>query len=59
MNDPQGGGAFKNWNVPPGQLKQEINDMFEGANPGEYTALIVKVENPITGYQVVKQPVGP
>jgi hypothetical protein len=57
MNDGQGGGGnFKSWNVPPGQLKQEIDDQFEGAAPGDYIALIVRVENPISGYQVVKQP---
>ena len=51
-------GNFKNFpNVPPGQLKHEIEEKFDGAAPGEYYALVVKVENPITGYQVIKVPV--
>jgi hypothetical protein len=49
--------SWKDWpKVPPGQLKHEIEKEFEGAQAGEYCALLVKVENPITGYSVVKRP---
>ena len=48
---------FKDWdNVDPGQLKKEINDAFNGTAAGTYYALLVKVENPITGYLVVTTP---
>ena len=51
-------GSFKKWtSVSPGQLKQEIEDAFEGCEPGEYYALIVQCTNPISGYVVVKVPV--
>ena len=54
------GNNWKNWNgLAPGQLKQEIEQAVQAAengNPplaaGAYYALVVNVENPITGYQV-------
>jgi hypothetical protein len=49
---------FKKWiGLPPGQLEKEINAEFKDATPGVYYALVVNVENPITGYQVIKKPV--
>ena len=44
---------WKSWNVPPGQLKQELEDAFKGAAPGVYAALEVKVENPISEYRII------
>lgn len=53
-----GGGGFKKWaDVSPGQLKHEIEEAFEGCEPGEYYALVLESTNPITGYKVVKIPV--
>ena len=55
MSNGGQGGGFKSWpGVSPGQLKNEIQAAFEGCEPGEFYALIVKVENPITGYKVIK-----
>jgi hypothetical protein len=55
MSNGGHGGGFKSWvGVSPGHLKQEIEDTFSGCQPGEYYALIVQVQNPITGYKVVK-----
>ena len=39
--------------VPPGHLWQEIKDIYENAPAGEYYAVMIKVENPITGYRVL------
>jgi hypothetical protein len=51
----QAGGSWKDWkSVTPGHLKQEIEDMFRDCEPGEYYALVVKCNNPISGYQVIK-----
>ncbi len=46
---------WKHWRDVPqnDHLKREIDDWFRGKPPGEYCAVIVKVENPITGYKVV------
>jgi hypothetical protein len=49
-------GETKRW--PPGQLVREIEETFKDAAPGEYYAVIVEVSNPISGYRVVKIPVG-
>lgn len=46
---------WKKWKDKHGDLKDEIDEMFKGAEPGEYRALIVNVENPISGYIVVKE----
>jgi hypothetical protein len=52
-------GPYDKWPPDsPGHLIQKINAAFEGAEPGEYIAVYVEVENPITGYHVVKQPAG-
>lgn len=45
---------WKKW--PPANLHKEIEDEFpDGTEPGEYCAVIVQVENPISGYIVVKK----
>ena len=47
--------GWKSWpDVPPGQLKHEIAEAFANAAAGTYPALEVKVENPITGYRVMR-----
>jgi hypothetical protein len=40
-------------------LKKAIEDYYKEypPPPGEYYALIVKVENPISGYSIVQKPV--
>jgi hypothetical protein len=50
-------GPYQPWPpASPGHLIQEIKDAFDGADPGEYIAVYVEVNNPISGYHVVKEP---
>ncbi len=43
--------------LKPSDLKKAIENAFANATPGTYYALKVDVNNPISGYHVVKDPV--
>ena len=50
--------GFKCWkDLTPGHLMQEIEAAFRNCNPGDYYALVLQCENPISGYKVVKIPI--
>jgi hypothetical protein len=48
---------FTDWSdFPDGHVKDKINQKFEGSDAGDYTAVLVRVKNPISGHKIIKGP---
>ena len=48
---------FTDWSdFPAGHVKDKIKGKFDGSEPGDYCAMLVRVKNLISGYKIIKGP---